>query len=512
MASIPLPALDVRPVQTPDALSQYSKVLQMKSLLSEQQLQQQQIQQRQQELQSQQGLIKTIKDANGDPSKVTLETMVGNGVLPDHADAYLKAQLAQRQSIGALDANTRSTLQAIDEKSADVAQSVRNIKDPAKRQQAYTEGVGTLQSFISSQQALNPQMKQNALQSVAKLPPQAPSDDDLDTFIALHNHGANVTKQVSEEQAKAAETQANLGKAAAENAKAALDNLKLKGAQMSPADIHAAVQSVVPSNWADPTLARRTESRMNIARSNGDIEGIQKALSDASAEIGTVQKETNPQVQAGKVEVATATEVAKARALAPGLNEVLRKTSAGRQYISAEDATGTGGQVVRQEAAKAGIPVVNKDVASTLEDIDTAKKNQDYMLGLIGKKLASGAPTRLWYGPANTIEKIAQTDPEMASVGTFRNAAIQSMRAVAGSKGLRINQAEIEMAIDNDIPKLTDTLPVAQQKLTNLKTFLDNAESSHLTKDRSAPNAGQAPAKNDFFSQFGGKARNQNPQ
>ncbi|HUD64661.1 MAG TPA: hypothetical protein VMQ17_08790 [Candidatus Sulfotelmatobacter sp.] len=312
MASIPLPALDVKPVQSPDALSQYSKALQMKSLLSEQQLQQQQIQQRQQELQSQQGLIKTIKDANGDPSKVTLETMVGNGVLPDHADAYLKAQLAQRQSIGALDANTRSTLQAIDEKSADVAQSVRNIKDPAKRQQAYTEGVGTLQSFISSQQALNPQMKQNALESVAKLPPQAPSDDDLDTFIALHNHGANVTKQVSEEQAKSAETQANLGKAAAENAKAALDNLKLKGAQMSPADIHAAVASVVPSNWADPTLARRTESRMNIARSNGDIEGIQQALKDASAEIGAVKKETNPDVQAGKEKVA-AIEVAAAQ-------------------------------------------------------------------------------------------------------------------------------------------------------------------------------------------------------
>src|ERR1700757_2458902 len=62
----------------------------------------------------------------------------------------------------------------------------------------------------------------------------------------------------------------------------------------------------------------------------------------------------------------------------------------------------------KDEQPRPGIPVVNKDVASTLEDIDTAKKNQDYMLNLIGKKLASGAPTRLWYGPANTIEKIAQ--------------------------------------------------------------------------------------------------------
>jgi len=97
-------------------------------------------QQRQQQLQSRAALIKTIKDANGDPSKVNLETLVGNGVIPEEADAFLKAQLSQAQGVGALDANRRAALAAIDERAADTGQSVRNIKDPVKRQDAYQRG------------------------------------------------------------------------------------------------------------------------------------------------------------------------------------------------------------------------------------------------------------------------------------------------------------------------------------------------------------------------------------
>ena len=114
------------------------------------------------------------------------------------------------------------------------------------------------------------------------------------------------------------------------------------------------------------------------------------------------------------------------------------------------------------------------------------------MLSVIGKKLATDATGRLYSAPKNTIAKLAQSDPELAAVGTFRNAAIQSMRAVAGAKGLRINQYEVQLAIDNDIPKMTDTLPVAQQKLKNLQAFLDNAEQSHVIRNR-APSMQPTP-------------------
>jgi hypothetical protein len=87
-----------------------------------------------------------------------------------------------------------------------------------------------------------------------------------------------------------------------------------------------------------------------------------------------------------------------------------------------------------------------------------------------------------------------QTDPDLAAMGTFRNAAIQTMRAVAGSKGLRINQYEVQLAIDNDIPKMTDTWSVAHAKIANLQQFLDNTENAHLTRNRATPSAGPTAA------------------
>ncbi len=206
------------------------------------------------------------------------------------------------------------------------------------------------------------------------------------------------------------------------------------------------------------------------------------------------------------VNKAVQTELAKQNALSPALSQIVNTTRAGRQYINREDIPKDAAGVTEQNALKAGIPVVDKDTASTLSDIDTAKANQDYMLNQIGGKLATDPTGRLYKAPENTIEKLSQSDPTLAAMGTYRNAAIQSMRAVAGSKGLRINQYEVQLAIDNDIPKMTDTLPVAQQKLQNLKAFLNNTEQAHLVRNRQ-----QQPTE-DFFQQFGGAARPQPTQ
>jgi hypothetical protein len=51
---------------------------------------------------------------------------------------------------------------------------------------------------------------------------------------------------------------------------------------------------------------------------------------------------------------------------------------------------------------------------------------------------------------------------------------------MAGSKGLRINQAEINLAIKNDIPNVTDTYGVALRKLRTVESMLDNAENPLL--------------------------------
>lgn len=194
-----------------------------------------------------------------------------------------------------------------------------------------------------------------------------------------------------------------------------------------------------------------------------------------------------------EIQKAVSTEIAKQQALAPELKQISNTTMAGRTYINREDIPKESAGIVEQRAAQQGIPVVDKDTAGTLTDIDDAKANMNTMLGLVKGKLATSPGERIYKGPENKLEAAMQTDPTLASMGTFRNAAIKTMRAVAGSKGLRINQYEVQLAIDNDIPKMTDTWDVAASKIATLQKFLDNAEISHLVRNRAAgQNAGQA--------------------
>jgi hypothetical protein len=227
----------------------------------------------------------------------------------------------------------------------------------------------------------------------------------------------------------------------------------------------------------DQTAKTQAELEMEAAAGNPTA---QKALDEASKRaVNTATGEAYARIPA---EVKS--EVEKAQALAPDVGSMVRTTMAGNKYVDATQLSGPQASIVKQQALEAGIPVVNKETANSLEEIDTAKQNLQYMNDQIGKKLAAGAGERLWYGPKNTLQKISQDDPDFGAIGTYRNAAIQAMRAVAGAKGLRINKAEVQLAIDNDIPSLTDTLPVAQAKLRNMDAFLNDSENSLLVKNR----------------------------
>src|SRR6185369_2571254 len=197
----------------------------------------------------------------------------------------------------------------------------------------------------------------------------------------------------------------------------------------------------------------------------------------------------SPAVQAQKVAIAQAS---KALPEAPELGDIVETTKNGRQYIPTNNLTQKQKEAVNVAASKAGIPVVDKDTAEMLRDLDTARANQAFMLKAIENKLPKDAAGRAIVGPANKLKQIGQLDPDLAATGTFRNAAIQSMRALAGSRGLRINQAEINMAQENDIPKPTDTVEVARKELQNILTLLDNTEKAHLQRDRSG--ASSSPA------------------
>jgi hypothetical protein len=160
-------------------------------------------------------------------------------------------------------------------------------------------------------------------------------------------------------------------------------------------------------------------------------------------------------------------------------------TVAGRSYIDLSLYRATSGTKRAKRRMRQASVGVSKEQANALQEIDNARLNQQSILDQMGDLLPKSPLGR---GPAKLtvpLQALFQTDEQIAAFNTWRTAAIQTLRATAGSKGLRINQAEIAQAIENDIPRLTDTLKVAQQKVQNINTMLDNAEQSILVKDRS---------------------------
>ncbi len=184
-----------------------------------------------------------------------------------------------------------------------------------------------------------------------------------------------------------------------------------------------------------------------------------------------------------------ATEADKKKATSVDIGPDVQTTASGKKYIDGSSYQGESRNRAHEAANTAGVTMVSKEQANALQEIDNARANQKSIIDQISGSLPKDPSGRPLAAASTALAKIFQTDEQKAAFSSWRSAAIQTLRATAGSKGLRINQAEIAMAIENDIPKLTDTVGVAQQKVKNIGTMLDNAESSIVVKDRSAPSA-----------------------
>jgi len=81
-----------------------------------------------------------------------------------------------------------------------------------------------------------------------------------------------------------------------------------------PNQWNSLVDNVIPTGKGNDALNVRTHNLVNFYLQQGNIEGAQKVVSEAGSQLGTIEKETNPSVVGSKVNVAVATEVAKAKA------------------------------------------------------------------------------------------------------------------------------------------------------------------------------------------------------
>lgn len=172
----------------------------------------------------------------------------------------------------------------------------------------------------------------------------------------------------------------------------------------------------------------------------------------------------------------------------------IKTTIAGRSYLDLSNYTTAERARAREAASQAGAVIVSKDQADALQEIDNARLNQRSILGQISGILPKDPTGRILAAPGTKLAQVFQTEDHKSAFNSWRTAAIQALRATAGSKGLRINQAEIAQAIENDIPTLNDTLGTAQQKVKNIETMLENAEQSILVRDRSATTSTTDPA------------------
>lgn len=168
----------------------------------------------------------------------------------------------------------------------------------------------------------------------------------------------------------------------------------------------------------------------------------------------------------------------------------IQTTMSGKSYFDPSQYTGKDKTAAIAAATDLGAPIVTKDEAATLASSDQVRQNNQTITNYLSDLLPKDAVGRITAAPGTKLAKVFQTDDKKAAFNSFQNAAIQTLRALAGSKGLRINQAEITNALANDVPALTDTLGTANQKIANINALLDNSDNTILTKNRSTLSGG----------------------
>jgi len=255
--------------------------------------------------------------------------------------------------------------------------------------------------------------------------------------------------------------------------------------------------------WASPQEAQAFIDAQAKAESDKlqspEVEAIKAWIREHNGQQPT-QKDLE-QIHRGFKEAGTIVRVGDSVAPADVAGSV-RTTLSGKKYLDMGDfETPKERGAARAQAQKAGVMAVDKETGKSLRAIDSAKQNAMAIWRQISPLLAKDSKGRIISGPGNTIGKMFQTHPELGSYGSWRTSAIQQVQALAEpGMGLRINQAEINAAMENDIPQLTDDIPTAAMRLKNLFTMLNNKENDALTRDRSSLMQGpSAPATNPFL-------------
>lgn len=308
MATNYLPRLAIEPQQQPSTSDQLARMLEMKSLINQQQVQQQQIaagqqeqQLRQQQITDQQAFTKAWLSWDGKDPDTLVKSVLSNGGSGQAASNAEQAMMARQQQKLALSKEQFDQQQKINDRMLGRFDAAESVPDD----QLATHVQSAIQDSVSAGD-LDPQHAQAAQAMLA----QANGDPQLirsglDNFKKGYMLDSAISARAKE--------QADTNQA---NAKAALDQItaqtKQKFLAMTPDDIGKLVDQVVPPTQANLALNMRTKSMAAFALAHGDQESFNAAIKQAGEQLGSIEKETNPQVQQGKVNVAAAEGAARA--------------------------------------------------------------------------------------------------------------------------------------------------------------------------------------------------------
>jgi hypothetical protein len=310
MATIPLPALAVRP---PDPIEQYGRVLSLQNLMKQQQLIPLQIQQAQQQteqgaldLQSQKAMMEGFRQFPGDPDKA-LNWAEQNGALPKHILAAQTGLADYREKL----ANTNKTVNENNLNLHNQAQSVlQNVLDHKPED-------------ANDQSAVDPQMASQAwaqIQQRGLLPDiQLPQGFDPThvTYGQLRDFtNGLVTRTTLLDQAlKQQQAQEAAAKIPGEQAESAIKSKEAEAIKnLTPQSLSDWIDSAVPARGPYANLNSRTHALAGGALAMGDIKGAQEAVRQAAESISQIERETNPQVIGARIAAGVGTEIGKLKA------------------------------------------------------------------------------------------------------------------------------------------------------------------------------------------------------
>jgi hypothetical protein len=427
LSSIPLPALDLKYQQQPSVLDQVNHVMALRSLMQGQQIQQAQLQGEQQknemgalQLRDQKAMTAAMQSWDGNDFNDLPGLVLKNGGSAN-AVMGLKNQLVDyQQKLANL---TKDQLGNEKTKNDYFAQAIDNVKSlPADQQPTAFESA---KQDAIQRGYLDPKQAQG-------LQYQGPQQLDL-LEKSLTGHSAAVDAALKQSETAKNSTQA------------ALDQIKLNLSKNSkPGDFDSIIDQAASPQGPNAALNTRTKSLVNFALQRGDVDSANRAITEMSNQLGSIEKETNPAVQSARLHLATMQKAAE-QAIADG-----DPKAAGQLLVS--------GSVAPSQLISARRPSFAQQAFTEAQKLDPTwnaqKAEGDFKVASSPQNVGFFGSARSLTEKGGTLDQLAAAAKDIpANQFPVFNSVADAMRASTGS-GPIARYASLTLGVADDYSKV----------------------------------------------------------